>query len=150
MQKVTDIVSQLSMPIAERLGLEIWDVEYVREGGEWFLRVYIDKPEGISIADCENFSRELDPILDEKDPIPGSYTFEVSSAGAERALKKPSDFSRFMGSSVLVKLYTPRGGSKEHKGTLTEYNDGDVSIDVDGEKVVFLKKEIALVRINIG
>jgi len=150
MKKVTDVVSDLARPIAEKLGLEIWDVEYVKEAGDWFLRVYIDKPGGVSIEDCESISRALDPILDESDPIPGSYTFEVSSAGAERVLKRPSDFSRFIGNLVAVKLYSPRDGSKEHKGTLIEYKDGDISLDVDGKEVLFEKKEIALVRLSIG
>lgn len=150
MKKITDVVSDLARPIAEKLGLEIWDVEYVKEAGEWFLRVYIDKSGGVSIEDCESVSRELDPILDESDPIPGSYTFEVSSAGAERVLKRPSDFSRFMGSLVAIKLYSARDGRKEYKGTMAEYQNGDIRLDIDGREVLFEKKEIALVRLSIG
>lgn len=81
MSKVTETVTALAAPVAAELGLELWDVEYVREAGQWFLRVYIDKDGGVSINDCEALSRALDPVLDEADPIPDSYVFEVSSAG---------------------------------------------------------------------
>ena len=95
MSKITDRVTALAMPIVQEEGCSLWDVEYVREGADYFLRVYIDKEGGVDIADCEAISRALDPILDEKDPIPGSYHFEVCSAGLERSLKRPSDFERF-------------------------------------------------------
>ena len=107
MSKVTETVTALAAPVAEKLGLELWDVEYIREAGQWFLRVYIDKDGGVSINDCEALSRALDPVLDEADPIPDSYVFEVSSAGAERELKRPGDFARFMGSGAEVRLYKP-------------------------------------------
>ena len=102
MNKIAQKVYELAQPVAQRQGLEIWDVEYLREAGQWFLRVYIDKENGVGIDDCEKFSRELDPILDEADPISESYVFEVSSAGAERELKRTSDFERFIGSKVEV------------------------------------------------
>ena len=89
MAKVTDTVAQLALPFVEAAGCSLWDVEYVKEAGEWFLRIYIDKEGGISIEDCEAVSRPLSDKLDEADPIEGSYTFEVSSAGADRVLKKP-------------------------------------------------------------
>ena len=139
MSKITDIVWKLAEPVAEQAGVEIWDVEYVKEAGQWFLRVFLDKEGGISINDCETVSRQLDPILDEEDPIPDSYVFEVSSAGVERALKRQSDFERFMGSLVAVKLYSPRDGRKEFVGNLKEYNNGDVTIDVDGNVIGFGK-----------
>ncbi len=89
MKKITDIISALAEPVVQKHGCELWDVEYVKETGGWFLRVYIDREDGVSIEHCEAVSRELDPILDACDPIPDSYTFEVSSAGAERTLKRP-------------------------------------------------------------
>ena len=89
-------------PVVEGLGCKIWDVEYVREGGEWFLRIYIDKDGAVDISDCEKVSRAMDPILDEADPIPDSYNFEVCSAGCERTLKRPGDFQQFMGCQVLL------------------------------------------------
>ena len=104
MAKVTDLVSRLAAPAVEAAGCELWDVEYVREAGSWFLRLYIDKPGGVDILDCETVSRTVSDLLDEADPIEGSYTFEVSSAGAERPLKRPGDFARFLGSPVLVKI----------------------------------------------
>ena len=100
MNRIAQQVWDLAQPVAAAQGIELWDVTYTKEAGEWFLRVYIDKPEGVGINDCEAFSRAFDPILDERDPIEGSYTFEVSSAGAERELKRPGDFEKFMGSTT--------------------------------------------------
>ena len=94
--KVTELVASFAEPIVKQHGCELWDVEYVREGSEYFLRLYLDKEGGVDINDCEAISRALDPILDEKDPIAESYHFEVCSAGLERALKRPGDFERFM------------------------------------------------------
>ena len=119
--KVTEIVAGFAKPIVEAHGCSLWDVEYVREGSEWFLRLYIDKDSGVDITDCEAISRAVDPILDEKDPIAESYHFEVCSAGLERALKRPSDFVRFMGSPITVKLYRPRNGLKEIPCVLKAY-----------------------------
>ena len=111
--KVTELVAKLAEPVVQAHGCELWDVEYVREGSDYFLRLYLDKEGGVDIVDCEAISRAMDPILDEKDPIPSSYIFEVCSAGLERALKRPGDFQRFMGSPITVKLYRPRNGLKE-------------------------------------
>lgn len=147
MAKVTDVVAQLVAPVVEQTGCSLWDVEYVKEAGEWFLRVYIDKEGGISIDDCEAVSRPLSDLLDEADPIEGSYTFEVSSAGADRVLKKPEHFARFQGQEVEVKLYRPRDGRKDFVGVLRSWQDGDVTLDVGGEPAIFEKKEIALVRL---
>ena len=149
MSKLTDAVLALAEPVAAQQGCEIWDVEYVKEAGSRYLRVYIDKPDGVSIQDCEDFSRALDPILDEADPIPDSYIFEVSSAGAERQLKRPSDFQQFMGSPVLVKTYQPKDGRKEFAGTLAGYEGGAVLLDMGGETLRFEKNETALVRLRV-
>ena len=147
MAKVTDVVAQLAAPVVEQAGCSLWDVEYVKEAGEWFLRVYIDKEGGVSIDDCEAVSRPLSDLLDEADPIEGSYTFEVSSAGADRVLKKPEHVARFQGQEVEVKLYRPRDGRKDFVGVLRSWQDGDVTLDVGGEPAAFEKKEIALVRL---
>jgi len=149
MSKITEIVSQLARPAAAELGLEIWDVEYVREAGQWFLRVYIDKDGGVGISDCEALSKALDPLLDEADPIPDSYVFEVSSAGAERELKRPGDFEKFMGSPVEVRLYQPVGGSKTCLGVLSGYDNGRVAVEVGGKEYVFEKSQVAMVRLRI-
>ena len=149
MKKLTEKVAELARPVAEKLGCELWDVEFIKEVGQYFLRIYIDKPEGVAIEDCEAFSRAFDTILDEADPIPESYVFEVSSAGAERALKRPSDFERFMGSNVAVHLYKPKDGKKEFIGTLKTYNNGDLEIENKNGVLAFAKSEVALVRLRI-
>ena len=149
MAKVTDVVAQLAAPVVEQAGCSLWDVEYVKEAGEWFLRVYIDKEGGISIDDCEAVSRPLSDLLDEADPIEGSYTFEVSSAGADRALRKPEHFAQMMGQEVEVRLYRSAGGRKDHVGVLAGYEDGDVSIDTSAGRETFGKKDIAQVRLYV-
>ena len=150
MNKIAQRVYDLALPVAEKMGLDIWDVEYLKEAGDWYLRVYIDKLDGgIFISDCENFSREMDPILDEADPIEGSYVFEVSSAGAERQLKRPSDFERFMGSNVEVKLYKAVEDRKSYQGILSAYEDGKVSVDVSGIVMSFEKEVVASVRLRV-
>ena len=147
--KITEQVWQFAQPLVEANGCTLWDVEYVREGGEWLLRLYIDKDGGVDINDCEAVSRAVDPVLDEKDPIPESYRFEVCSAGLERVLKRPSDFAQFMGAPVLVRLYRPRDGRKEFAGTLSGYDDGRVTVTVNGTPIIFEKSEVALVRLRV-
>ena len=149
MAKITELVTQMALPVVEEAGCELWDVEYVREAGTWFLRVYIDKDGGVDILDCENVSRKLSDLLDEADPIEGSYTLEVSSAGAERPLKRPGDYERFMGSPVAVKLYKAKNGRKEFAGVLAGYENGDVTITVGDAAMTFARDEIALCRLRI-
>lgn len=149
MAKVTELVAQLAAPAVEAAGCELWDVEYVREAGEWFLRLYLDKEGGVNILDCEKVSRAVSDLLDEADPIEGSYTFEVSSAGAERILKRPGDFQRFMGSPVTVKLYRARDGRKEFAGHLTGYDNGAVTITVGKNEMTFAPEEVALCRLRV-
>ena len=150
MSKITDKVTQLALPVVEQEGGSLWDVEYVREAGTWFLRVYIDKEGGVGIEDCERISRALDPILDEADPIPDSYVFEVGSAGIERELKRPSDFERYMGSEVELRLYQPHEGSKVFVGTLSAYNDGTVTISSGGREMGFTKAQTAQVKLHVS
>ena len=147
--KTTDLVAKLAQPVVEAAGCILWDVEYVREGSERFLRVYIDKVGGVNITDCETVARAMDPILDEADPIAESYHFEVCSAGLERALKRPADFEQFMGSPILVKLYRPRNGLKEIPGVLRGYDDGKVTVEAGKETITFEKSEVALVRLRV-
>lgn len=148
MSRITEKVTELAKGIVEEEGCTLWDVEYVREAGQWYLRVFIDKEGGVDIDDCERISRRLDPILDEADPIPDSYVFEVGSAGLERELKRPSDFEQFMGSEVEVRLYQPRNGSKVFVGTLEGYDGGDVTISAGGESLRFDKAQTALVKLH--
>ena len=147
MSKITDKVDALARPVVEEAGCKLWDIEYVREGGAWYLRVYIDKDGGVNISDCEAISRALDPILDENDPIPDSYVFEVCSAGIERELKRPSDFEQFMGYDVEVKLYQPLEGKKSFVGKLVGYDVGRVSITVSDKEYNFEKAATAQVRL---
>lgn len=150
MSKITDKVFELSKPIVDQAGCTLWDVEYVREAGTWFLRVFIDKEGGVSISDCETISRALDPLLDEADPIPDSYVFEVGSAGAERELKRPSDFQRFIGHEVELRLYQPIDGQKAFVGTLENYEDGNVTINVGKSSMSFTKSQTALVKLHVS
>ena len=147
--KVTELVWQLAEPIAAQSGCSIWDVEFVREGGEWFLRVYLDKEGGVDITDCEAVSRALDPVLDETDPIEQSYTFEVCSAGLERVLKRPSDFARYLGQSICVRTFAPVDGAKEHVGKLLSWQDGSLSIEQAGAVRSFTKSQVAQVRLHV-
>ena len=147
--KITEQVASFAQPIVEANGCSLWDVEYVREGSERFLRLYIDKDGGVNINDCEAIARAVDPILDEKDPIPESYHFEVCSAGLERPLKRPGDFEKFMGSPILVKLYRPRNGLKEIPGILRGYDEGKVTVEAGKETITFEKSEVALVRFGV-
>ena len=147
--KITDKVTQFAKPVVEANGCTLWDVEYVREGTEYFLRLYIDKEGGVDITDCEAISRAVDPILDEEDPIPDSYHFEVCSAGLERALKRPGDFQQFMGSPITVKLYRPRNGLKEIPAVLKGYEDGRITVEAGKETITFEKSEVALVRLRV-
>ena len=149
MKKVTEIVAELAAPVAAEFGCELWDTEYVREAGQWFLRLYLDKDGGVDILDCENVSRKVSDLLDEADPIEGSYIFEVSSAGAERQLKRPSDFEKFLGSPVLLKTYQNRDGRKEFPGVLKEYDSGAVVLEMGKQELRFEKNEIAMVRLRV-
>ena len=150
MAKVTEVTAGLAAPIVAAAGCTLWDVEYVKEAGEWFLRVYIDKEGGVSINDCEAVSRPLSDALDEADPIEGSYTLEVSSAGADRVLKKPEHFAQFVGSEVDVKLYRARDGRKELTGVLTGYADGNVTVELADGAVTLEKKDVAQVRLHVS
>ena len=149
MSKLTEKIQALAEPVVREEGCSLWDVEYVREAGTWYLRLYLDKEGGVGIDDCERISRRLDPILDEADPIPESYVFEVGSAGAERELKRPSDFERFLGSEVEVKLYQPKDGRKAWIGELVGYEAGDVSIRTGKEEIRFNKAQLAQVKLHV-
>ena len=151
MNRIAQTVYDLALPLAAEQGVELWDVTYTKEAGEWFLRVFIDKAGGVGIDDCERFSRAFDPLLDEADPIEGSYTFEVSSAGAERELKYPWQFGRYIGRSVEVRLYKGVDGSKTFTGALTGYDEenGTVTIDAAGKERTFEKAAIAKVQVRL-
>ena len=135
MAKVTELTAGLARPIAEENGCTLWDVEYVKEAGTWFLRVYIDKEGGVDIDDCEAVSRRLSDALDE----------------ADRTLKKPEHFAAFLGSEVDVKLYRPLEGRKEHTGVLRAYDaeSGAVTVETAAGERTFPKKDVAQVRLAV-
>ncbi|MCL2084649.1 MAG: ribosome maturation factor RimP [Oscillospiraceae bacterium] len=138
--RIADEVRGLAAPLAERGGCAVWDAEYLREGGRMVLRLLIDKPGGVSTGDCEAVSRALESILDERDPIPGPYTLEVSSAGVERPLKRPEHFEASIGRRVEVSLYAPDNGSKRCAGTLRSYGGGVIGIETpDGVREFDMK-----------
>lgn len=150
MSKITDLTAQLARPVAEANGCTLWDVEYVKEAGSWYLRVYIDKETGVSIDDCEAVSRVVSDLLDEADPIQDPYTFEVSSAGADRALKKPEHFQAFLGAQVDVKFYQARNGQKTCTGILTGYQDEAITLTTGEETVTIPMGQVALVRLHVA
>jgi ribosome maturation factor RimP len=150
MSKLTEKIAAIAAPVVEEEGCSLWDVEFVREAGTWYLRIFIDKEDGVSIDDCERISRRLDPILDEEDPIAESYVFEVGSAGADRELKRPGDFEMFLGSDVEVKLYQPVNGSKTFVGELLAYDDGAVVIRSGKREDRFEKNQIAKVKLYVS
>lgn len=138
---------ELVMPLIEQNNFELVDVEYVKEGSNWYLRVYIDKENGINVDDCELISRALSDLLDEKDFIEEAYILEVSSPGLGRPLKKEKDFARSIGEEVEIKLYRMKDGRKDYKGVLKAYDKESVTIDEDDTEIVFLRSEIALIRL---
>lgn len=143
-------IEEIVSPIVDAKGFEIVDIEYVKEAGEYYLRVFLDKEGGISLNDCETVSRELSEILDVKDPIKDNYFLEVSSPGLDRPLKKDKDFVRYQGRDVEIKLYKPINGSKQFEGELVGLTeDKNIKVIIDENEVEFNKKEVALVRLAI-
>lgn len=131
---IVSLVSPIAEKVASELGYFIWDVDYVKEGTEWFLRIDIDKEEGgVDIEDCEKFSRTIDPLLDEENPIEEAYTLQISSPGIEREIKNDFHLEHCLGEMVQVRLYAPLNGFKEYVGTLVAYNGDTVTVDADGE-----------------
>lgn len=149
--KTTETVAALARPAVEELGFTLYDVEFVKEYGNWVLTLYIDRPEGVSIDDCERVSRRVDPILDEADPIGQPYYLSVSSLGLDRPLKKDADFTRNLGKEIVVKLYAPQNGKKELVGELISFDGAAFTVRPAGQSdpVVVLKKDAALIKPNI-
>ena len=143
-QKTEEILN----PIVEKHGFDLWDVEYVKEGGNWYLRAYIDKEGGITVNDCEAVARRMNDLLDEKDFIADSYVFEVSSPGLGRPLKKEKDYVRSMGKEIEIRTYRAINREKEFYGILSAYDESTVTIETEnGEKMTFEKPDIALIRL---
>lgn len=147
MAGIADRVRALVEQAVISQGVELWDVRFVKEGASYYLRIFIDSEKGIDIDDCTNVSHAVDPILDEADPIDKSYYLEVCSPGLERELCRPEHFEKMMGQPVTAKLYRAQNGSKELKGTLAGYNDGNLTLDVNGESVTLTKGDVASVHL---
>lgn len=141
---------ELLQPIAQENGVEIYDVEYVREGSNRYLRAYIDKPDGVSIDDCEAVSRKLSEVLDREDFIPDAYILEVSSPGLGRTLKKDRHFEKSLGQEVEIKLFQPVEKCKEFTGILQSYDKDSITIDSNGQELRFERNKIALARLTIN
>lgn len=146
--RIEDIVREMSGPVITSLGMELVDIEYIKEGGSWFLRIFIDKPEGITHNDCQAVSERLGEFLDERDPIPQSYILEVSSPGIERPLKKSEDFVRFRGRKVRATTFSPVDGKKEFIGLLDGLEDGKILISIDEKKVALPLEAVAKIRLE--
>ncbi|HEX3025707.1 MAG TPA: ribosome maturation factor RimP [Clostridia bacterium] len=139
---VISAVEQIAIPVARELGLTLWDIEFVKEGASWFLRIYIDKESGISVEDCEAFSHGIDKKLDEVDPIEQSYYLEVSSPGIERELKKDWHFEKMNGKIITIHLIRPVDGRKEIRGVLKAFSKDSVTV-LDGEEEISVQRQNA-------
>ncbi len=150
-ERIEDVVEGLATPIAEQLGYELVDVEYKKEGANWVLRFFIDCPGGVGIDQCQTFSEAIEKVLDAEDPIPGSYLLEVSSPGAERPLKKASDYQRFLGENVAVKLHRTVEGQKKYSGELAGYDEEakTIQLKTNSGLVTIALKDIAKANLNI-
>ena len=140
----------LLIPIVERFGVEIYDIEYVKEGSDWYLRAYIDKPDGVNINDCENVSRALSDELDKEDFIQDAYILEVSSPGLGRALKKDKHLQKSLGEEVEIKTYKPIDKQKEFHGILKSFDADSITITMENEEKKFLRTEIAIIRLALN
>lgn len=144
----TERVYNIAAPLAAQYGLEIWDIRYLKEGSDWYLRVFIDKEGGVGIDDCVQMSHALDAPLDEADVIPHAYILEVSSPGVERELVKEEHFRKMCGRPVKLKLIRPLEGQREFVGVLTEYENGEITILSEQKQMIFNKKDTAYVRLD--
>jgi ribosome maturation factor RimP len=148
--KVVNVVENLAKPIIEELGLELVDIEYVREGADWYLRIYIDKDGGVTLDDCESVSRPLSKKLDEVDPIPQAYLLEVSSPGVERPFKKDRDFEKAIGENVKIMFYKAINGKKTAEGILEKYDGETVTVLLDDDnREIFHLKDISKINRTI-
>lgn len=148
-QKITEVVTEMAIPVAQEAGLELVDVEFVKEGGRWYLRVYVDKPGGIQLDDCRFVSERMDKLLDERDLIPHSYSLEVSSPGIERPLKKPGDYDRFTGQRANITTFTPFNGKKKFSGRIIGRQGEDVILEVEGAKLSIPLNKVSSARLEV-
>ena len=147
-KKLVELITEMAEPIVKEHGLELVDVEYIREK-DWFLRIYINKPGGIDIDDCSVVSSKLTKVLDERDPIKEKYYLEVSSPGIDRPLKKDKDFQNNYGKMVDVQLFAPLDGKKEFVGVLSSHSDMLISLIVEEKEIELERKAVASIRPRI-
>ena len=146
---VVSIVRSLAEPVAAELGLRLWDVRFVKEGASWFLRIFIDKDGGVDINNCVDMTHAINPVLDEADPIEQSYCLEVCSPGLERDLTRDEHFAVMTGEKIKLRLIRPdENKQREFSGILVSYEDGNITIDIDGEERTFIKKETSWVKLD--
>ncbi len=145
--KIKAIAEELALPLAEKLGVELYDVDYKKEGSDWRLTYYIDKPGGVSLVDCEEFSRQISEVLDQADPIEQNYILTVSSPGIERKLTKPAHFQAVLGKKIEVKLFTPKEGKRQFVGILKAFEENKVVLDCDGTEVTIRLDEISAAKL---
>lgn len=144
-QRVTEIIK----PFADELGLELWDITFKKEGSDWYLRIFIDKEGGVSVDDCVDLTHAVTKPLDEADPIPQSYMLEVCSPGIERELKKDEHFLKYIGSPVMLRAIRPIDGVRDFCGTLTAYENGEMTVSLrDGEEISLNKKDASYVKLD--
>lgn len=144
---VVNTIEEIVAPVIIDLGLELVDIQYIKEGGNWYLRVFIDKPGGIGLEDCQLVSARIDPLLDEKDPIPQSYFLEVSSPGLERPLKKIADYERFTGERIKLTTFVPVEGKRKFMGKLVHASNHSVTLEFEGQNVVIPMDAVASARL---
>lgn len=148
-KNTVEIVRDIAKPIADSLGLDLWDVRFIKEGTQWYLRIFIDKKEGISIEDCEAMSRAIDKPLDDVDPINQSYCLEVCSPGIERELVRDEHFERFIGADIKIRLIRANSeGKKELYGKLLNISGNIVQIESEGKSINIDKKDTASIRLD--
>jgi len=149
-RNISEIVKNIAKPLAESLGLELWDVKFVKEGPKWYLRVFIDKNQGVSIEDCEEMSRKLDDPLDLLDCIDHSYCLEVSSPGIERELSSDEHLKKYIGSNLNLKLFRPNGnGQRNLNGKLVSFDKDKIIISSENEIVETLRKNISHINLKV-
>lgn len=144
-ERIADIIK----PFSDELGLDIWDVRFVKEGSQWYLRVFIDKDGGVSVDDCVNLTRAVTKPLDEADPIKQSYMLEVSSPGIERELVKDEHFEKFVGSSIILRTIRPIDNVRDFTGKMTDYQNGEITLVLqDGKEIKVNKKDSSFVKLD--
>ncbi len=142
-------VAEIVVPYAEELGLDIWDIRFVKEGTDWYLRIFIDKDGGVSIDDCVDLTHAITKPLDDADPISQSYLLEVSSPGVERELITDSHFEKYIGAAVMMRLIRPIDKIRDFSGTLKKYENGLITVELaDGEELTINKKETSYVKLD--